>query len=67
MMVWTDVSRGIVEVPFDFEKVNTDCEVFKKNACPFVGKPSTICGCGFDGMAKKGCIKVHEKTKKVEE
>lgn len=30
MMVWTDVSRGIVEVPFDFEKVNTDCEVFKK-------------------------------------
>jgi len=66
MLYWTDISRGLNEVPFDFEKVSCDCELFKKDACPFTGKPSTICSLGFKEMAKKGCIRVHGKTDEVE-
>ena len=43
MLYWTDTNRGMNEIPFDFEKVGVDCELFKKNACPFVKKPSRVC------------------------
>ena len=64
MLYWTDIGRGLNVVPFDFEKVSVDCELFKKNTCPFVKKPSTVCSLGFEKMAERGCITIHGKVNK---
>ncbi len=60
MQYWTDISRGMKEIPFEFTKVGVNCETYKKGFCPFSDKPTCVCSEGFLEMEKKGCLKVLE-------
>lgn len=60
MLYWTDNSKNMNEIPFEFNVINADC----KERCPFVCKPTSVCSCGFLKMKEMGCITTFESSDK---
>lgn len=68
MLYWTDISRGMKEIPFVFMPVSENCELRKQGGCIFKDAPSCVCSLGFTAMTKCGCVKVLKvKKDEVEE
>lgn len=63
MLYWTDYSKGMIEIPFEFGNTNKSCEA----KCPFKDKASAVCSCGFTKMQEMGCITTFESSKGCED
>ena len=67
MFYWTDISRGMQEIPCTFMPVSKDCELYKKGMCVFKEVPSCVCNLGFKVMSECGCIKILKKDEEKNE